>query len=361
MPASTTTNEQKDIATKGTLHVAQATAPDMCKVPPMQMAPMPFPNFVTSTKLTKGATTKSFIASFPVWTSIGELGPPSEPAHIGTGGGVLSGTYRDVAMATSYSKDVFFEGNAAVRLNDTTTQNKANTVGIVVYGPTVGIFAKADDYDFQIALKRVLRYEGGLDDDPDDAGGRTNKGITHGEYDKYRDAHKLPRQDVAKISDAEVADIYKTKYWDAAGCNDLPPRTAMAHFDWAVNHGVGGAGQHFNGVLGAKPGESNADAMQRNLRDGTTEDTILDRYLTRRETFYNNLAKKKPSQKKFLRGWLNRARQVRDELGIPGGTPALQSKPAGAKKKAKPKAKTAAKPKAKTAAKPKAKPKPKKK
>ena len=88
---STTTNEQKDIATKGTLHVAQATAPDVCKVPSMQMAPMPFPNYVTSTKLTKGATTKSFIASFPVWTSIGELGPPSEPAHFGTGGGVTSG------------------------------------------------------------------------------------------------------------------------------------------------------------------------------------------------------------------------------------------------------------------------------
>ena len=207
MPESTTTNEQKDIATKGTLHVAQATAPDVCKVPSMQMAPMPFPNYVTSTKLTKGATTKSFIASFPVWTSIGELGPPSEPAHIGTGGGVTSGTYRDVAMATSYSKDVFFEGNAAVRLNDTTTQNKANTVGVVVYGPSVGIFAKADDYDFQIALKRVLRYEGGLSDDEGDTGGRTMKGITHSEYDKYRDAHKLPRQDVAKISDAEVADM----------------------------------------------------------------------------------------------------------------------------------------------------------
>ncbi|MFO0756254.1 MAG: glycosyl hydrolase 108 family protein [Byssovorax sp.] len=330
MPASTTTNDQKDIATKGTLHVAQATAPDVCKVPSMQMAPMPFPNYVTSTKLTKGATTKSFIAGFPVWTSIGELGPPSEPAHIGTGGGVVSGTYRDVATPTSYSKDVFFEGNPVVRLNDTTNQNKANTVGIVVYGPSVGIFAKADDYDFQIALKRVLRYEGGLTDDPNDTGGRTMKGITHSEYDKYRDAHNLPRQDVAKISDAEVADIYKTKYWDAAGCNDLPPKTAMAHFDWAVNHGVTGAGQHFDGILGTQKGETTAAAMQRNLTNGTTEDQILDRYIGRREQFYRNLAAKKPKQRKFLKGWLNRARQLRDELGVPGAAPAIVSKPAGA-------------------------------
>jgi hypothetical protein len=291
--APSTTNDQKDIATKGTLHVALATAPDVCKVPPMQMAPMPFPNWVTSTKLTKGMTVKSFIASYPVWTSIGELGPPSEPAHIGTGGGVTSGTYRDVAMATSYSKDVFFEGNAAVRLNDTTTQNKANTVGLVVYGPSVGIFAQATDYDFQIALKRVLRYEGGLSDDPDDTGGRTMKGITHSEYDKYRDAHKLPRQDVAKISDAEVADIYKTKYWDASGAGNLTPKLATAHFDWAVNHGVTGAGQHLDGVLGTKAGETTAQAEQRGLTTpGTTEDTILDKYLTRRETFYKNGKKK---------------------------------------------------------------------
>ncbi|MFO0756253.1 MAG: glycosyl hydrolase 108 family protein [Byssovorax sp.] len=323
---ASTANDKKDIATKGTLHVAFATAPDMCKVPALNMMPFPFPNWVLSKKLTKGATTKSFIAGFPVWTSIGELGPPSEPAHFGTGGGVKSGTYRDVATPTSYSKDVFFEGNAAVRLNDTTNQNKANTTGLVLYGPTLGIFAKADDYDFQIALKRVLKYEGGLDDDPDDAGGRTNKGITHTEYDKYRDEKKLPRQDIANISDDEVADIYKKKYWDKAGSADLTPKLGQAHFDWAVNHGLGGSESDLRSVLNPKPGETLGQAEQRLLNSGTTEDTILDNYLKKRESTYRAILEAKPSQVKFINGWLNRTNDLRSTMEVPGDAAVLLSK-----------------------------------
>jgi lysozyme family protein len=344
---ASTSNDKKDIATKGTLHVAFATWPDMCKVPALNMMPFPFPNWVLSKKLTKGATTKSFIADFPVWTSIGELGPPSEPAHFGTGGGVTSGTYRDVAMATSYSKDVFFEGNAAVRLNDTTTQNKANTTGLVLYGPTLGIFAKADDYDFQIALKRVLKYEGGLDDDPDDAGGRTNKGITHTEYDKYRVEKKLPKQDIANISDAEVADIYKAKYWDKAGCADLTPKLAQAHFDWAVNHGLGGSEKDLTSVLSPKQGETLGQAEQRALQTpDTTETSILDKYLTKREQTYRAILEAKPSQVKFINGWLNRTNDLRKTMEVGGTEAVLLSKTDKAPYEAKAKAIAEAKKKA---------------
>ena len=45
--------------------------------------------------------------------------------------GVASGTHIEEAKATSYSSDVFAEGNAVVRTNDTTTQNHANTTGYV--------------------------------------------------------------------------------------------------------------------------------------------------------------------------------------------------------------------------------------
>lgn len=128
---STVSNEKRAIVTKGTPHIAVQTAPDVCKRPGKK-PPVAAKNNVPSSRLKKGQTTTSFIAGQPVWTSAGELGPPSDPAHAGTAGGVHSGTYRAEAKPTSFSATVFFEGNAAVRVDDTTTQNHGNTTGVVM-------------------------------------------------------------------------------------------------------------------------------------------------------------------------------------------------------------------------------------
>lgn len=329
MPDGTTKDQDKEIATKGTLHVARATEPDVCKVPPKD-EPKPFDNWVPSQRLTKGQTVKSFIAGYPVWTAVGELGPPSEPAHEGTHGGVKSGTYRDVARPTSYSNTTFFEGNGAVRLDDTTTQNKENTVGKVVWGPAVGIFIKADQSDFEKALKDGLVYEGGLVDDPDDPGGRTNKGITQKNYDKYRKEKGLPQQDVANIGDSEVRDIYQTKYWNN-NCDNLTPRLARAHYDWSINHGNSGATKTLQGVLGVPQtgtfDQATKDKLNEALKDPGSEDKLLDQYLRARENWYNNRVATKPSQAKFLKGWLNRTNAVRDKLAVPGAKAVIHAKP----------------------------------
>lgn len=125
-----TSNEGKVVVSKGSDNVAVALPPDVCIVP--GSGPAPFPNRVKSDKLLAGATQKTFIDGQPIMTSIGELGPPSEKPHAGTGGGVTSGTYLAEAKATSYSTTMFVEGNAAVRTFDPTTQNHGNTTGIIV-------------------------------------------------------------------------------------------------------------------------------------------------------------------------------------------------------------------------------------
>lgn len=144
--SGTASNAKRTIVTKGTNHVAVATAPDLC-LPPGQTTPLPFPNFVKSDKLAAGQTTKTFIGNKPVWTSAGELGPMSDPAHPGTDGGVKSHTYRAEAKPTSYSSDVFFEGNPVVRVFDTTTQNHENTVGLVIPEALLALFMNLGQYD----------------------------------------------------------------------------------------------------------------------------------------------------------------------------------------------------------------------
>jgi RHS repeat-associated protein len=134
-------NQDKEIATQGSSHEAVATAPDLCRVPGVP-PPVPFPNHVPSARLSAGATVRTTIGGAPIWTSAGQLGPPSEPAHAGVGGGVQSGTYRAEAKAITYSRDVLAEGNPVVRTGDRTTHNHGNTVGLVVAGGA-GAFAGA--------------------------------------------------------------------------------------------------------------------------------------------------------------------------------------------------------------------------
>jgi hypothetical protein len=128
--ADKVSNDGRCVVFKGSDNVAVALPPDVCKVSATVIAP--FPNEVKSDKLAKGATSNTLISSKPVMTSASELGPPSDKPHAGTLGGVKSGTYLAEAMATSYSPDVFMEGNPVVRTFDDTTQNHKNTTGVLV-------------------------------------------------------------------------------------------------------------------------------------------------------------------------------------------------------------------------------------
>ncbi|MGA7657604.1 MAG: glycosyl hydrolase 108 family protein, partial [Methylocella sp.] len=71
-----------------------------------------------------------------------------------------------------------------------------------------------------------------------DSGGRTGRGgITHTTYDAYRSSKGLPLQDVFKISDAEITEIYATNYWAPIYGDRLPAGQDLALFDYAINSG----------------------------------------------------------------------------------------------------------------------------
>jgi lysozyme family protein len=71
-----------------------------------------------------------------------------------------------------------------------------------------------------------------------DRGGRTGRGgITHATYDAYRARKGLPKQDVWRISDQEIAEIYKKEYWDPVHGDQLKTGVDLAVFDYAINSG----------------------------------------------------------------------------------------------------------------------------
>lgn len=91
--------------------------------------------------------------------------------------------------------------------------------------------------NFQACLAITLSWEGGTANNPRDPGGLTSEGITHMTYDAYRASKGLPLQSVTHITQAEVDDIYKTRYWDVVHGDTLPAGLDMCLFDFAVNSG----------------------------------------------------------------------------------------------------------------------------
>ncbi|MGE0053153.1 MAG: TIGR02594 family protein [Hyphomicrobium sp.] len=100
---------------------------------------------------------------------------------------------------------------------------------------------------FAAALAHVLEMEGGFSNDPYDPGGPTNRGITLEVFARYRGVALETSsragliEELKRISDDAVAEIYHTRYWQPGCCGILPPPLALFHFDACVNHGVAGA------------------------------------------------------------------------------------------------------------------------
>src|SRR6267154_1528974 len=92
------------------------------------------------------------------------------------------------------------------------------------------------DNNFDRCLAFVLKEEGGNDDDPNDHGGRTSRGITQREWDKFRLTHPDRPEDVWKASDADIRTIYHDEYWKPH-CSSLVSGLDLVYFDFAVNAG----------------------------------------------------------------------------------------------------------------------------
>jgi lysozyme family protein len=115
--------------------------------------------------------------------------------------------------------------------------------------------------NYDEALKRVLAHEGGYTNHPSDPGGPTNWGITIHDARLYwkRDADaadvKAMPLDVAKR-------IYKSKYWDAMRCDELPSGVDYVVMDFGVNSGISRSIKYLEAIAGLP-------------QDGKPDDTLI--------------------------------------------------------------------------------------
>lgn len=92
--------------------------------------------------------------------------------------------------------------------------------------------------NFNDCLNRLLKDEGGYGNDPQDPGGPTNFGITLTDYRKYIKASGTAL-DVKNMTVDQAGVIYRERYWNALGCDNLPSGVDYTCFDYGVNSGIG--------------------------------------------------------------------------------------------------------------------------
>lgn len=127
--------------------------------------------------------------------------------------------------------------------------------------------------NFDRSIKFVLKWEGDYVNDPSDPGGETNFGISK---------RAFPMLDIKSLTEDEARDIYRTRYWEKAGCDNLDWPMCLVVFDAAVNCGVTRA-LEWRSTL----------PVPHRFTD----------YLFMRLAHYTMLAARQPQ---FLRGWTNR-------------------------------------------------------
>lgn len=185
---------------------------------------------------------------------------------------------------------------------------------------------------FEFAHRFCAKWEGGLTDDAADRGGLTHWGVSIAFLsDRARhDADwlrvigvQLPvtRKTIQALTREQAEKIFRRVFWDPYRLDELPMQIATVLYDCGVNAGmpqsVKLAQRGFNacmpevhlvvdGVLGP---------LTRAALSKHCTSTVLGKILDARVEFYASIVKKRPSQKVFLSGWLNRVKDLRTYVG----------------------------------------------
>ena len=185
---------------------------------------------------------------------------------------------------------------------------------------------------FAVAHAFTAKWEGGLSDVPQDAGGITRYGVSlaflqslYNESLATRDTLSrigvsLPptRESVKRLTADQAAAIFRWQFWHALKCDAFPLPIAVILYDMAVNHGraraVKLAQRGYNATLANASGRLVEDGVPGPLtrRCLSVDSPELRRSICdAREQFYRDIVASRPSQKVFLKGWLNRTNALR--------------------------------------------------
>lgn len=146
--------------------------------------------------------------------------------------------------------------------------------------------------DFKKAVEFVLKHEGGYVNDPHDAGGETNYGISKRAY---------PNVDIKNLTRDQAIEIYKRDYWDKLPAT-LPAAVHCVLFDCAVNAGIGRALRILQAAIKVGQDGKWGGLSQSALNKYDVNDLLL-KFVTERVMFYSTLT----TFGRYGKGWVSRS------------------------------------------------------
>jgi lysozyme family protein len=172
--------------------------------------------------------------------------------------------------------------------------------------------------DFEKAIAKVLSHEGGYVWAEHDSGGETNFGITDkldGLIDRMSDVDGDGDGDVLifNLSKEQAKQIYKREFWNKMQ-GDLINDQQVANivFDAFVNSGKVALKQ-LQQVIGVDA-DGSIGPKTLNTLNYASPMLVFNSFKDARIRFYKALVDRKPTQNKFLKGWLNRINSFKYEL-----------------------------------------------
>jgi lysozyme family protein len=166
--------------------------------------------------------------------------------------------------------------------------------------------------DYQKLKPFILKWEGGFVNDPDDAGGATNKGVTIAAFRQFFGADKTV-DDLKKITVVEWDSIFKTAYWDRWQGDKIDNQNiANILVDWVWGSGFTGI-KRPQSMLGLKNDGVVGPVTLSAINSYPNQRELFDRIKLDRAAYLNEICLKRPANEKFKKGWLNRLNDLKYE------------------------------------------------
>jgi len=157
--------------------------------------------------------------------------------------------------------------------------------------------------NFYYAVERLLQEEGGYVNDPDDPGGETKYGITKRTY---------PQLDIASLTKFDAERIYREDWWTPLHLEGIDDREVAAKtLSLCVNMGGAYGIKMLQRACRATGGAVADDGRLGHVTLASVNvsdwKALLAALKSEAAGHYRLLVERRPVNKKYLKGWLNRA------------------------------------------------------
>jgi lysozyme family protein len=173
--------------------------------------------------------------------------------------------------------------------------------------------------NFDLYFPKEIALEGSAYEDVEgDAGGCTKYGLTLDDVKEYHvdlDHNGVfDCNDVKSIDRDTASKMLKSIYWDYFKADQIPSQS-FAEFivDSGLNQGRVLIVKYIQGIVGVEAdghfGHDSLAALLSHLSDGAKDE--FDELYQKRLDRYNAIVASRPSQSKFIKGWMNRLNAIK--------------------------------------------------